>query len=191
MQINRKIINKPINNERVLLHACCAGCSGEIIEALSYSDIKFAIYFYNPNINTKEEYKKRLKDVERFANKKNIEFIPGPYDPEKWQQEIEGLEQEPERGARCQACFRMRFKKAAEFAKNNNFNLLTSSLGISRWKNLADINTKGQEAVSNIIGLDYWDYNWRSQGGSERMYKIAKREKFYMQKYCGCSYSLL
>ena len=58
MQINRKIINKPINNERVLLHACCAGCSGEIIEALSYSDIKFAIYFYNPNINTKEEYKK-------------------------------------------------------------------------------------------------------------------------------------
>ena len=38
--------------------------------------------------------------------------------------------------------------------------------------------------------MDYWTYNWRKKGGSQRMLEISKREHFYAQQYCGCIYSL-
>jgi predicted adenine nucleotide alpha hydrolase (AANH) superfamily ATPase len=87
-------------------------------------------------------------------------------------------------------CFDMRFVKTAEYAKNNGFKIITSSLGISRWKNMEQITDCGNKAAALFEGVEYWDYNWRKHGGSERMYKIAKREQFYKQEYCGCIYSL-
>jgi predicted adenine nucleotide alpha hydrolase (AANH) superfamily ATPase len=52
------------------------------------------------------------------------------------------------------------------------------------------INTSGVRAASRYPDLTYWTYNWRKNGGSARMYTIAKREAFYQQEYCGCVYSL-
>ena len=67
---------------------------------------------------------------------------------------------------------------------------MTSSLGISRWKNMAQINDSGRRAAGRYDGLVYWDFNWRKGGGSARMIEISKREEFYQQEYCGCVYSL-
>ena len=72
----------------------------------------------------------------------------------------------------------------------HGFPVITSSLGISRWKNMNQINDCGLRAAANYEGIDYWTYNWRKQGGSERMYQISKQENFYKQEYCGCVYSL-
>lgn len=100
------------------------------------------------------------------------------------------MEWEPERGVRCTMCFDMRFERTALYAHEHGFPVMTSSLGISRWKNMTQINDCGQRAVSPYEGLFYWDFNWRKGGGSARMIEISKQEKFYQQEYCGCAYSL-
>jgi predicted adenine nucleotide alpha hydrolase (AANH) superfamily ATPase len=87
-------------------------------------------------------------------------------------------------------CFDMRFERTALYAFENNFKIITSSLGISRWKDMEQINESGVKAASHYDQIIYWTYNWRKEGGSSRMYEIAKRENFYKQEYCGCVYSL-
>ena len=84
----------------------------------------------------------------------------------------------------------MRFERTALYAHENGFKVITSSLGISRWKNMEQINECGIRASKNYDGVNYWTYNWRKAGGAERMYKIAKKEEFYKQEYCGCIFSL-
>ena len=100
------------------------------------------------------------------------------------------MEFEPERGIRCTMCFDMRFEKAAQYAHENGFHVFTSSLGISRWKDMKQINGCGHRAAEPYDDLVYWDFNWRKGGGSARMIEISKREHFYQQEYCGCAYSL-
>jgi predicted adenine nucleotide alpha hydrolase (AANH) superfamily ATPase len=55
---------------------------------------------------------------------------------------------------------------------------------------MAQINDCGHRAAARYEGMTYWDYNWRKQGGANRMIEISKREEFYQQEYCGCVYSL-
>lgn len=97
---------------------------------------------------------------------------------------------EPERGIRCTMCFDMRFERTALYAHEHGFPVITSSLGISRWKDMQQINDCGRRAAGHYPAISYWDYNWRKQGGSARMIEISKREHFYQQEYCGCVYSL-
>ncbi|UOF94010.1 MAG: epoxyqueuosine reductase QueH [Bordetella sp.] len=180
----------PINLRKVLLHSCCAPCSGEIIEAMKISNINYSIFFYNPNIHPKKEYEIRKKENIRFAIKNNIEFIDADYDPNNWFKRVKGFEFSPERGQRCTLCFDMRLERTALYAYEHGFNIITSSLGLSRWKDLNQINTSGETAASHYQNIKYWTYNWRKKGGSQRMIEISKREKFYQQEYCGCVYSL-
>jgi len=183
-------LDAPGGEKKVLIHSCCAPCSGELMELMVENGIDLTIYFYNPNIHPKKEYEIRKEENIRFAEKMGIAFIDADYDVQNWFGKAKGMEDEPERGVRCTMCFDMRFVKTAEYAKENGFKVITSSLGISRWKNMDQINDCGNRAAALFDGVEYWDYNWRKQGGSERMYKIAKREKFYKQEYCGCIYSL-
>lgn len=160
------------------------------MEALLESGVQYTIFFYNPNIHPRREYEIRKNENIRFAEKKNIPFIDADYDTDNWFERVKGLEWEPERGARCTACFDMRFERAALYARENGFKVFTSSLGLSRWKNMDQINDCGVRAASHYPGIIYWTYNWRKRGGSSRMYEIAKEENFYKQEYCGCVYSL-
>lgn len=180
----------PNQAKRLLLHTCCAPCSGEVMEALIASDIDFSLFFYNPNIHPVQEYNLRKNENVAFAIKHNIPFIDADYDKDRWFERVKGLEWEPERGKRCTACFDMRFERTALYAHEHRFPVFCSSLGISRWKDMDQINASGIRAANRYSGLVYWTYNWRKQGGSERMYEIAKRENFYKQEYCGCVYSL-
>jgi epoxyqueuosine reductase len=180
----------PDGTARVLLHSCCAPCSGEVMEAMQASGLEITVYFYNPNIHPREEYDLRKNDNMRFAEKMNIPFVDADYDTDNWFLRVKGLEWAPERGQRCTTCFDIRFERAALYAHENNFSLFTSCLGISRWKNLDQINACGHRAASRYEDLLYWDYNWRKQGGADRMIVISKREAFYQQEYCGCIYSL-
>lgn len=186
---DRKRLILPEGKSRLLLHSCCSPCSGEIMEALTESRIDYAIYFYNPNIHPRKEYIIRKEENIRFAGKMNIPFIDADYDYQRWFELAKGMEFEPERGVRCTVCFDMRFIKAAEYARDNGFDIFTSSLGISRWKDMDQVNSCGAHAAE-LIGIPYWDYNWRKGGGSQRMIEISKRENFYKQEYCGCIYSL-
>ncbi|HWL52792.1 MAG TPA: epoxyqueuosine reductase QueH [Chthoniobacteraceae bacterium] len=187
---DREKLELPGEGGRLLLHSCCAPCSGEVMEAIAASGIDFAIYFYNPNIHPRQEYELRKNENIRFAEKHGIPFVDADYDLENWFARIKGLEWEPERGARCTACFDMRFERTALYAHEHGFPVITSCLGISRWKNLAQINACGVRAAGRYPGMLYWEFNWRKQGGSQRMLDISKEERFYQQEYCGCVYSL-
>lgn len=180
----------PNGENKVLIHSCCAPCAGELMELMVENNIDLTIFFYNPNIHPKREYEIRKEENIRFAKKMNIKFVDADYDVQNWFSKAKGMEEAPERGERCTMCFDMRFVETARYAKENGYKIITSSLGISRWKNMDQINDCGQQAASLFDDVTYWDYNWRKQGGSERMYKIAKRENFYKQEYCGCIYSL-
>ena len=160
------------------------------MEALIDSNINYSIYFYNPNIHPKKEYEIRKNENIRFAKKHKIEFIDADYDTDNWFKQTEGMENEPERGIRCTKCFDIRFIKTAKYAKENGFKTISSTLGLSRWKNMDQINDCGTKATALFKDIIYWTYNWRKKGGAERMYQIAKKENFYKQEYCGCIYSL-
>jgi predicted adenine nucleotide alpha hydrolase (AANH) superfamily ATPase len=183
-------LDVPHGEKKVLIHSCCAPCAGELMELMLENGIELTIFFYNPNIHPKREYEIRKNENIRFAQKLNIPFVDADYDVQNWFHQAKGMEHEPERGKRCSMCFDMRFVKTAEYAKQNGFKVFTSSLGISRWKNMDQINASGEFAASTQEGTTYWTYNWRKKGGGARMYEIAKRENFYKQEYCGCIYSL-
>ena len=186
----RTPLTTPHDQSPVLMHSCCAPCAAELMEAMVESQIPYSIFFYNPNIHPKKEYEIRKQENIRFAQKHNIKFIDADYDTDNWFERTKGQEYEPERGKRCTTCFDMRFERTALYAHEHGFPVITSSLGISRWKNMDQINDCGIRAAKPYESLTYWTYNWRKKGGSARMYTISKEENFYQQEYCGCVYSL-
>jgi predicted adenine nucleotide alpha hydrolase (AANH) superfamily ATPase len=159
------------------------------LERLIEAKIDATVFFYNPNIHPEAEYERRKAEIVRFAAKNHIPLVDADYDPANWFEKIKGLEKEPEGGARCSVCFSMRLLRTALFAHENGFSHFATSLGISRWKNLDQVNAAGQGAAAAFPDLGYWDVNWRKGGGVERGAETTKRENFYRQDYCGCVFS--
>ncbi|MCH1409849.1 MAG: epoxyqueuosine reductase QueH [Verrucomicrobiales bacterium] len=186
----RPVLETPNNSKKILMHSCCAPCAAEVMDALAASEIETTIFFYNPNIHPRDEYEIRKEENIRYAEKLGMEFIDWDYNAKDWFERTKGMEEEPERGIRCTECFDMRFDVTADYAAANGFDLISSTLGISRWKNMQQINGSGERAAARYPGMHYWTYNWRKQGGSQRMIEISKKEEFYQQEYCGCVYSL-
>lgn len=184
------VLEVPKESKKVLLHSCCAPCSGEVMERMADAGLEFTIFFYNPNIHPKKEYLIRKDENIRFADKLGYDFVDADYDFKNWFDRVKGMEFEPERGIRCTECFDMRFERTALYAHEHGFDTITSCLGISRWKNMNQINDCGLRAAARYPGMQYWTFNWRKGGGSARMVEISKRERFYQQEYCGCAYSL-
>lgn len=174
----------PGGSDRVLLHSCCAPCSGAIIECLLENGVRPVIYFSNSNIDTREEFEKRLAEVRRYADKTGLEVVTDEYDHADWLAAVRGLEGEPERGGRCLQCFKYRLKRAAEFASEGGFEVLTTSLASSRWKSLEQVAAAGEAVCPDI----FWNQNWRKGGLQERRAQVVKEENFYNQTYCGCEF---
>ncbi len=186
----RPVLETPNGSGKILMHSCCAPCASEVMDAMAASEIETTIFFYNPNIHPRDEYEIRKEENIRYAKKLGMDFVDGDYDAKNWFDRVEGLEDEPERGSRCTVCFDMRFERTAEYAAAHGFNLISSTLGISRWKDMDQINGCGVRSAARFPGMEYWTFNWRKQGGSQRMIEISKTEAFYQQEYCGCVFSL-
>lgn len=186
----RPVLSAPGSAKTLLLHSCCAPCAGEIMLAVQASGIHQTVFFYNPNIHPLEEYEMRKNENKRFCDKSGIPFVDADYDTDAWFERVQGLENEPERGERCTVCFDMRFERTALYAHEHRIPLISSTLGISRWKNMAQVNDCGERAASRYQGVEYWTINWRKQGGAQRMIELSRQERFYQQEYCGCVYSL-
>ncbi len=185
----RPKLTTPNGEKRLLLHSCCAPCSGEVMDAMATSDIDTTIFFYNPNIHPIEEYELRKQENMRYADKLGMPFIDADYDIDVWFERTKGQENEPERGERCSTCFDLRFEVTAKYASENGYDIVSSTLGISRWKDMKQINASGSRSAV-LYSIPYWDFNWRKKGGSSRMLELSKKESFYQQEYCGCAYSL-
>ena len=183
-------VTAPEGETKVLLHTCCAPCSSAIIECLMRSGIIPTIFYCNPNIYPEEEYLIRKNECSRYAESLGLEIVDDDYDHKKWLEAVRGLEGEPERGGRCLQCFRFRLDRAAGYAAEHGFRVLTTTLASSRWKSLAQINEAGCWAVSRHPAVLWWDRNWRKDGLQERRGQIIKEYGFYNQQYCGCEFSI-
>ena len=179
----------PGGARKILLHCCCAPCSGAVVEALVQEGYRPVIFFSNSNITPFEEYALRLSEVIRYAAKWGLEVVQDSYDHPAWLECIKGLEQAPERGPRCLECFRFRLLRAAEYASQNGFEALTTTLASSRWKSLEQVDEAGRWACARFPGLIWWGQNWRKGGLQERRSEIIREQNFYNQTYCGCEFS--
>lgn len=175
---------------RVLLHSCCGPCSSACIERLM-PDYHILVLYYNPCINDKEEYELRkanqIKFIEEYG-KGEIELIDEVYDPERYEELIKGLENEPEGGSRCTVCFDMRLDMAAKVAKEVGVDYFTTTLTVSPHKNYELISSIGKEKALEY-GVEFLDIDFKKKAGFQRSTELSKEYGLYRQNYCGCNYS--
>ena len=173
----------------LMLHSCCAPCSSYVLEYLNkYFDI--TVFYYNPNISPEKEYIHRVEEIKRLINEMcpQVSFLEGKYEPERFYEMAKGLENEPERGARCVKCYRMRIEESAVIAKQNNFDYFTTTLSISPQKDSHVLNSIGK-AVSEIYDIPYLFSDFKKKGGYKRSIELSAQFHLYRQNFCGCIYS--
>ena len=136
---------------KLLLHTCCAPCSGAILETLLKEGVKPVIYYCNPNIYPREEYEKRKYECTKYADSLGLEVIDADYCHDEWLRCVQGLENEPERGMRCTECFRYRLLSSARYALEHGFDTLATTLASSRWKDLNQVNEAGKWAIETAL----------------------------------------
>ena len=173
--------------KKLLLHVCCAPCSSGVIEDL-LKEFDVTVYFYNPNIDTKEEYEKRAQEVHKYMGLLNINYVIQPYEPKKYYKAIKGFENEPEGGARCVECFRLRLEKTFKYAKKHKFDIVSTTLSVSPYKNVNILNSLGYD-FADKYNIAYLDRDFKKNDGYLKSINNSKKYNLYRQDYCGCKYS--
>lgn len=185
----------------LLLHTCCAPCVTACLDVLRGEEPwqrvlseppsfdRFIVYFYNPNIHPEAEYLKRAAEARRYAEMAGAFYIEGAYEPTLWHKKTAGLENEPEKGARCAVCYDMRLGEAFAFAQKEGCAAVATSLTLSPHKNTAEINKIGLR-LQQETGMPYLESDFKKQGGFARSKAMSQKNCIYCQNYCGCGFSL-
>ncbi|MBN1155916.1 epoxyqueuosine reductase QueH [candidate division KSB1 bacterium] len=173
--------------EKLLFHICCAPDATVVAERLE-PDYDITGYFYNPNIHPQSEYTLRVNEMEELAREIGLKLIVGPYDADRWFDLVKGMEDEPEGGARCEVCFRMRLESTARLAQEQGFDFFTTVLTVSPHKNADLINAIGSE-MSAKYAVQFLSANFKKKDGFKRSIELSKIYGLYRQNYCGCIYS--
>ena len=175
----------------LFLHSCCAPCSSYVLEYLS-NYFRITDYYYNPNIQPQEEYRRRTQELSRLIRQQPhrypVTFVEGPYEPEKFFEAVSGLEDIPEGGERCFACYELRMRESARLAGEGGFDYFTTTLSISPLKNAAKINEIG-ERLSEQYGVKHLPSDFKKKNGYKRSVELSAEYGLYRQDYCGCVFS--
>ncbi len=189
-----KILEQLTVTSRLLLHSCCAPCSSYVLEYLRQY-FKITVFYYNPNISMEAEYQKRVTEQKRLIDAYNqldsgysISVIEGDYEPEIFYAAAKGLEQCPEGGERCFACYELRLRKTAELAKELEQDYFTTTLTISPLKNAAKLNEIG-ESLAQQYQIPWLPSDFKKKNGYKRSIELSAEYDLYRQNYCGCVYS--
>lgn len=172
----------------LLLHSCCGPCSSYVLEYLTrYFDI--SLLFYGPNIFPREEYELRLAHQRKVLEHIPAKILECEYDSEAFDRAVEGLESEPEGGARCTECFRLRIEHTAMLAAQNGFEWFCTTLSVSPHKDARRINALGYE-LGEKYGVKWLPSDFKKRGGYQRSIALSREMELYRQDYCGCLYSM-
>lgn len=176
---------------RLLLHSCCAPCSSYVLEYLA-EYFSITVFYYNPNITPQMEYEKRVSELQRLIGllpvKHPIHLEVGDYEPGKFFAMAKGLEDEPEGGARCLGCYRLRLSEAAKMAAAGNYDYFATTLTISPMKNARKLNTIGEE-LGLICKVSHLPSDFKKKDGYKRSVELSAEYGLYRQDYCGCVFS--
>lgn len=176
---------------RLLMHSCCAPCSSYCLSYLA-EYFSITVLYYNPNISPAEEYYKRIKEQQRLIKelpaKNTISFVEGAYEPLKFFQMAEGMEDMEEGGERCFKCYEMRQRMAAEYARLHGFDYFTTTLSVSPHKNAQKLNETGLK-LEKEYGVKYLVSDFKKKGGYQKSIQYSREYNLYRQNYCGCIFS--
>lgn len=175
----------------MLVHICCSVDSHFFLQKLQrdYPHETLVGFFYDPNIHPYSEYRLRLLDVERSCKKLGIRLLEGEYDFEVWMEAVRGLENEPEKGRRCEACFDKRFEVSVKKALELGEKSITTTLLVSPLKSQEQLKKSG-EIFFKRYGIEFISFDYRTNGGTQEQSRVSKEEQLYRQDYCGCIYGL-
>ena len=173
---------------KLLLHSCCAPCSSTCLERLK-EYFSVTVLYYNPNIDEREEYEKRKAEQIRFLQETGwADFLDCDHEAEAFEKIAAGLENEPEKGARCYRCYVLRLSKTAQIAKEKGFAYFATTLTLSPHKNAEWLNEIGQNEATRYA-LNYLFSDFKKQGGYYRSIDLSKEYDLYRQDFCGCRFS--
>ncbi len=192
----------------LLIHSCCAPCSSYVMEYLSRY-FNLTMFFYNPNMDSREEYEKRAAELKRLIGELNalyqdaehtpIRLVIADYDPESFEEIAKGHESDPERGARCHRCYRLRLEKTAEFMETHNkscgadpedppYDYFATTLTLSPLKDAEVLNTIGEQ-LAEQHHLKCLVSDFKKREGYKRSIELSRQYGLYRQNYCGCRFS--
>ncbi|MDZ7373490.1 MAG: epoxyqueuosine reductase QueH [candidate division KSB1 bacterium] len=172
---------------RLLLHVCCAPDATVGFERLG-NEYEITAFFYNPNIHPEAEYNLRAQEFERLCAQMGVPYVVGPYDAQRWFDLVRGLEDEPERGRRCDVCYRMRLERTAQEAAQRQFDGFAVVLTVSPHKSASKINEIGEEVAARY-GVRYIPTDLKKRDGFRRSVELSRQFGLYRQDYCGCLFS--
>ena len=183
----QKIIDSLDHKPSLLLHSCCAPCSTAVIERLKdYFEI--TILYYNPNIEPIDEYNKRKEEQKKIIKMYGLNYLDSDYDNDKFHEMSIGLESVPERGKRCEKCYKLRLEYTAKTGAINNFEYFSTTLTVSPYKLSNKINEIGLE-LENKYKVKYLVNDFKKRNGYKESIELSKKYNLYRQNYCGCIYS--
>lgn len=175
----------------LLLHSCCAPCSSYVLEYLS-KYFQITVYYYNPNIDSKEEYEKRVEEQRRLISEmefpEEVAFIKEEFCPKEFYEAVKGYEKEPEGGKRCLICYRLRLSEAARAARDLGSDYFTTTLTISPMKNAQWLNEIGQE-LEEQYHVKFLPSDFKKKNGYKRSVELSQMYGLYRQSFCGCIFS--
>ena len=177
-----------MEDNKILLHACCAICAAYPIKFLIEQGYAPTVFFTNDNIDTNGEFERRKQALLYLCEHFNIPYIIDTYKHNNYLNYVKGLENEPERGARCKNCIEYRLKQTAQKAKDLGFTKFTTTLVISPHKNF-DLISKLGDDIAEEYSLEYKSINFRKQDGFLKTNEIANSLNLYRQNYCGCEFA--
>ena len=189
---------------KVLIHSCCGPCASACVPRLQDEGHEVTMYFANSNIDTAAEFEKRKGEAKKLADHDRVGFVAEPYDHEEWLREVaSGFEHEPEKGSRCERCFRYNLAKTAAYAKAHGFDAFTTSLTVSPHKVSEVVFAAGHEAEAKCSALQpssrptsqpsncptFLPENFKKKEGFKLSLKRSSELGLYRQSYCGCEFS--
>lgn len=173
----------------MLLHSCCGPCSSAVIERL-LPDYEVSVLYYNPNITDAEEYRHRFSEQRRLLSEAypDVGLIDAKYDRESYLEAVRGLEDEPEGGARCAVCFRLRLEETVRVARELGFECFDTTLSVSPHKNYDTLSRIARE-LSSEYDVPYAAGNYKKKDGFRRSMELSEEYGLYRQDFCGCEFS--
>ena len=182
------VVARLTDKPRLLLQSCCGPCSTYVLSYLKqYFDI--TLLYYNPNIQPRAEYDLRLENQRKvLAAMPEVHILECAYDGEAYNAAVRGLEGEPEGGARCTVCFRLRLEETARLAADGKFDYFCTTLTVSPHKDATRINTIGR-ALGEQYGVAWLPSDFKKREGYKQSITLSRELDLYRQDYCGCLYS--
>ena len=169
----------------VLLHTCCGPCASACVPRLRDDGHAVTLFFSNSNIDTAAEFDRRRAAAETLAAAEAVPLVADAYDHAAWRREVAaGLEDAPERGARCAKCFRFSLARAAAYAAAHGFDAVTTSLTVSPHKVSSAVFAQGDAVAANFLHCDF-----KKKEGFKLSVRRAAELGLYRQSYCGCEFS--